>query len=63
MEWKLEILSRDFSMCSGAGDQNHEELPVCHGEVVAVHGLACGLADGRAMHEGTSHRVLQVLVY
>lgn len=49
-------------MRSRAGDQNQEELPVRPGEVVTVHGLAGGLADGGAMHDGTPHRVLVALV-
>lgn len=49
-------------MCSRAGDQNQEELPVRLRDVVTVHGLACGLADGRAMHDGTPHWVLVALV-
>lgn len=52
---------RDFSMCSRAGDQSQEELPICSGDVVTVHSLACGLADGRAMHDGTPHWVLVAL--
>lgn len=54
--------SRDFSMSSRAGDQSQEELPVRPGDVVTVHGLACGVADGRAMHDGTPHWVLVALV-
>lgn len=54
--------SRDFSVRSRAGDQDQEELPVRLREVVTVHGLACGLADGRAMHDGTPHWVLAALV-
>lgn len=53
---------RDFSMRSRAGDQSQEELPVCSGDVVTVRGLACCLADGRAMHDGTPHWVLVALV-
>lgn len=57
--WQLLL---DFSVRSGAGDQDHEELPVCRRQVVTVHGLTCGLAQGGAMHDGTPHRVLLGLV-
>ena len=53
---------RDFSLRSRAGDQRQEELPVHSGDVVTVHGLACGLTDGRAVHDGTPHWVLVTLV-
>lgn len=52
----------DLSVCSRAGDQDHEELALGFGNVVAVHGFTGGLADRRAMHDGTPHRVLGALV-
>lgn len=49
-------------MSSRAGDQSQEKLPVCSGEVVAIYSLTCGLADGGAVHDGTPHWVLVILV-
>lgn len=53
---------RDFGMCLGAGDQCQEELAIHLGHVVAVDRLACGVADGRAVHHGTTHWVMLALV-
>lgn len=52
---------RDPGVCASAGDQNQEELPLCSGDVIAVHRLAGSVADGGAMHHGTPHRVLVTL--
>ena len=59
--FKIPVLLHDLSVCSGAGDQNEEELSVPLRHVVTVHRLACSLADGRAMHDGTAHQVLTLL--
>lgn len=48
-------------MCSRAGDKHEEELAVHPGDVIAVHSLACGMADCRAMHHGTPYWVLIAL--
>lgn len=49
-------------MCSGAGDRSQEELPVCFGDVIAVDSFTCGVADGRAMHDGAPNWVQVALV-
>lgn len=49
-------------MRPGAGDQRQEELAVHLGHVVAVDRLARGVADARAVHDGTAHWVLVALV-
>lgn len=63
--FSLEILPftlRDLSVSSGAGDQSQEELPVCFGNVITEDGFTSGMADGRAMHDGTPNWVLVALV-
>lgn len=49
-------------MWSGAGDHHEEELALYLWEVIAVHSLACGLADGGPMHHGTPYCIVVTLV-
>lgn len=52
----------DLGMCSGACDQGQEELAIHFGHVVAIYRLACGMVDGRTVHNWTAYKVLLALV-